>query len=97
MNMKNLIPIPELCAHYEVEISFFSNLSEMGLIEIKTIEASQYIDSDSVYEIEKIVRMHQELDVNIEGIDVVFNLLQKIDALQKELTALKNRLNLYES
>jgi hypothetical protein len=24
--------------------------------------------------------MHQELDVNIEGIDVVFNLLQKIDA-----------------
>ena len=32
-----------------------------------------------------------------EGIDVVFNLLQKIDALQKELTALKNRLNLYES
>ena len=41
--------------------------------------------------------MHQELDVTIEGIDVVFNLLQKIDALQKELTALKNRLNLYES
>ena len=97
MNMKNLIPIHELCTHYEVEISFFSNLSEMGLIEIKTIESSQYIDSDSVYEIEKIVRMHQELDVNIEGIDVVFNLLQKIDTLQKELTALKNRLNLYES
>ena len=95
MNMKNLIPIPELCAHYEVEISFFSNLNEIGLIEIKTIESSQYIDS--VYEIEKIVRMHQELDVNIEGIDVVFNLLQKIDTLQKELTALKNRLNLYES
>ena len=97
MNMENLIPIPLLCAHYEVEISFFSNLNEIGLIEIKTIESSQYIDSDSVYEIEKIVRMHQELDVNIEGIDVVFNLLQKIDALQKELTALKNRLNLYES
>ena len=97
MNMKNLIPIHELCTHYEVEISFFSNLNEIGLIEIKTIESSQYIDSDSVYEIEKIVRMHQELDVNIEGIDVVFNLLQKIDTLQKELTALKNRLNLYES
>ncbi len=97
MNMKNLIPIHELCTHYEVEISFFSNLSEMGLIEIKTIEASQYIDSDSVCEIEKIVRMHQELDVNLEGIDVVFNLLQKIDVLQKELTALKNRLHLYES
>ena len=97
MNMENLIPIPILCAHYEVEMSFFTNLNEMGLLEIKTIETSQYIDSDAVYEIEKMVRMHQELDVNIEGIDIVFNLLQKIDVLQNELTALKNRLRLYES
>ena len=97
MNMENLIPIPLLCAHYEVEMSFFTNLNEMGLLEIKTIETSQYIDSDAVYEIEKMVRMHQELDVNIEGIDIVFNLLQKIDVLQNELTTLKNRLRLYES
>jgi len=97
MNMENLIPIPILCAHYEVEMSFFTNLNEMGLLEIKTIETSQYIDSDAVYEIEKMVRMHQELDVNIEGIDIVFNLLQKIDVLQNELTALKNTLRLYES
>lgn len=95
--MENLIPIPVLCDHYKVELSFFTNLSDMGLFEIKTIETSQYIDSDAVYEIEKMIRMHQELDVNIEGIDVVFNLLQKIDALQNELTALKNRLRLYES
>ena len=94
--MENLIPIPVLCDHYKVELSFFTNLSDMGLLEIKTIETSQYIDSDAVYEIEKMIRMHQELDVNIEGIDVVFNLLQKIDALQNELTALKNRLRFYE-
>jgi chaperone modulatory protein CbpM len=97
MNMENLIPIPELCLHYTVDLSFFTNLSEMGLLEIKTIESKQYIDSDAIYEIEKMIRMHQELDVNIEGIDVVFNLLQKIDGLQNELTALKNRLRLYES
>ena len=97
MNMENLISIPVLCAHYEVEMSFFTNLNEMGLLEIKTIESKQYIDSDAIYEIEKMIRMHQELDVNIAGIDVVFNLLQKIDGLQNELTALKNRLRLYES
>jgi hypothetical protein len=41
--------------------------------------------------------MHQELDLNMAGIDVVFNLLQKIEGLQNELIALKNRLHLYES
>ncbi|MFV8370618.1 chaperone modulator CbpM [Flavobacterium sp. LB2R40] len=95
--MENLIPIPLLCTHYQVEMSFFANLSEMGLLQIKTIEANQYIEFNSIYEIEKIIRMHQELDLNIEGIDVVFNLLQKIESLQNELTALKNRLRLYES
>jgi chaperone modulatory protein CbpM len=97
MNIENLIPIPILCNHYQVEITFFNNLNEMGLIEIETIEENQFIHSDAVFEIEKIMRMHQELDVNIEGIDVVFNLLQKIDALQNELLSVKNRLRLYES
>ena len=95
--MENLIPIPVLCVHYQVELSFFTNLSDMGLFEIKTYETNQYIDSEAVYKIEKMVRMHQELKVNVEGIDIVFNLLQKIETLQNELTALKNRLRLYES
>jgi hypothetical protein len=69
----------------------------MGLLEIKTIEETQYIHPDAIFEIEKIIRMHQELEVNIEGIDVVFNLLQKIEYLQNELITVKNRLRLYES
>jgi hypothetical protein len=97
MNIENRIPVPTLCNHYQVEIAFFNNLNEMGLIEIETIEENQFIHADAVFEIEKIMRMHQELDVNIEGIDVVFNLLQKIDALQNELISVKNRLRLYES
>ncbi len=97
MNIENLIPIPALCIHYKVELSFFNNLSEMGLLEIKTIEETQYIHPDAIYEIEKMIRMHQELDVNTAGIDVVFNLLQKIEDLQNELISTKNRLRLYEN
>ena len=97
MNIENLIPLPTLSTHYKVEIAFFNNLSEMGLLEIKTIEEIQYIHPDALFENEKILRMHQELEVNIEGIDVVFNLLQKIEDLQNELISVKNRLRLYES
>ncbi|MDD2820982.1 MAG: chaperone modulator CbpM [Flavobacterium sp.] len=97
MNIENLIPVTALCTYYKVEMPFFGHLNEMGLIEIQIIEEIQYIHPDALYEIEKMIRMHQELAVNIEGIDVVFNLLQKIDALQNELIAVKNRLRLYES
>lgn len=96
MNIENLIPVTTLSAHYQVEMPFFGHLSEMGLIEIQIIEETPYIHPDAIYEIEKMIRMHQELEVNIEGIDVVLNLLEKIEALQNELIAVKNRLRLYE-
>lgn len=97
MNIENLIPLPTLTTHYKVEITFFNNLSEMGLLEIKTIEEKQYIHPDAIFVIDKMIRIYQELDVNTQGIDVVFNLLQKIEASQNELTSVKNRLRLYES
>jgi len=96
MNTENLIPLNKLCIYYKVELSFFSNLSDIGLIEIKTIEDSPYVHQDKIDVIEKMIRMHHELDVNVEGIDIVLNLLSKIDDLQNELTLTKNRLRLYE-
>lgn len=97
MNTENLILLQTVSSHYKVELSFFTHLSEIGLIEIKIIEQSSYIHQDQINDIERIVRMHHELELNPEGIDVVFNLLQKIDRLQKDLTTIKNRLKLYES
>lgn len=97
MSIENFIPVNTLCLHYKLEISFFNTLNENGLIEIQLVDEIQYVHKESIYEIEKIVRMHKELEVNIEGIDVVLNLLQKIDALQTELLKVRNRLLLYEN
>ncbi|MCG9793474.1 chaperone modulator CbpM [Flavobacterium algicola] len=97
MSTENFIPLDTLCIHYKVNLSFFYNLSDSGLIDIEEIAEMSYIHQDSLHEIEKIIRMHQELDVNIEGIDVVLNLLKKIDALKTELHTVRNRLRLYEN
>lgn len=96
MSKKIYIEVSKLCLHYNADISFFSNLNDYGLIEIVTIEKSQYILQDKISKIEKIMRLHDELDLNIEGIDVILNLLQKIDDLQTNLNSIKNRLKIYE-
>lgn len=96
MNTENLIPLTQLCLHYQVELSFFSSLNEIGLIEIETIEQSQFLHPDKINDVEKMIRLYHELNVNLEGIDVVFNLLQKVEALQDELISVKNRLQAYE-
>lgn len=97
MNTENLILLKTVCSLYQVEPSFFSHLKELGLIEIQLIEQTQYIQEDKMYDIEKMIRMHHELEINVEGIDVVFNLLQRIESLQKDLISTQNRLKLYEN
>lgn len=97
MNTQNLILLNTVCTNYKVELSFFTHLNEIGLIEITFIEQSPYIHEDKMYDIERMIRMHHELEVNVEGIDVVFNLLSKIEDLKKDLVSAKNRLRLYEN
>lgn len=96
MNIEDFISINEICTHYEVEISFINNLGEIGLVQIEIIEEKKYVHQNQIRNIEKMIRMHHDLDVNIEGIDAVFNLLQKINELQEELKNVKSRLKRYE-
>ena len=95
--MENLIPADEFCANHNIEISFIHSLQETGLIEITTIEETGYIHTSQLQELEKIVRLYYELDINLEGIDTINHLLQRINDMQDEITALRNRLRLYET
>ena len=96
MKEQDLIPTQTICSHYNIEISFVDTLQNMGLIQIEVVEKNQYIHQDQISDLEKIIRLHNELEVNLEGIDVVFNLLQKEKELRSELNTLKNKLRLYE-
>jgi hypothetical protein len=90
------IEIAQLCKHYEVEISFFTGLSDIGLIEVITVEERPCIAEERIAEVEKMLRLHRDLDINFEGIDTIFNLLNRIDSLQNELDSVKSRLRLFE-
>jgi hypothetical protein len=42
------------------------------------------------------VRLHYDLDINLEGIEAITYLLNRVKNMQAEIIALKNRLRLYE-
>lgn len=97
MANNDLILIEELCIHYEVSITFFNDLEHIGLIELLKVENTIFIHHDKISDLEKMIRLYKDLNVNLEGIDIIFNLLKNEDNLRKELTMIKNRLKLYES
>lgn len=94
---KNLIPVETLCSHYEIEFSFINSLYQTGLIELTFIEEMHFIEEEHVADLEKMIRLHSELNINIEGIDVVFNLLEKEKQLKDQIIDLKKKLKLYEN
>ncbi len=97
MKSENLIALNEFCLHHNIEISFVSSLQESGLIKIRTIKETGFIEADQLQQLEKIIRLFYELDINLEGIETINHLLKRIIELKNEVTELKNRLSLYET
>jgi len=97
MAKQELILIEKLCIHHQIEYSFFDALENIGLIKIETIEQNKFINQDKIGELEKMIRLYTELNVNVEGIDIIFNLLKRERTLTEEIKVLKNRLGLYEN
>lgn len=96
MESKDFIPVINLCTHYEVAISFFDELHDVGLIKIVAIEQKPCLHCDHLNRVERIIRLYKELNVNIEGIDVIFNLLGRIKVLEAELQTTQNKLLNFE-
>jgi DNA-binding transcriptional MerR regulator len=97
MRKEHLISTIEFCTIHDIEISFISSLHETGLIEIITIEETEYFDKSQLQQLEKIIRLYYDLGINLEGIETITHLLNRLNDMRGEITSLKNRLRLYES
>jgi hypothetical protein len=97
MQTENMIALDEFCSSHQVEISFIQSLEDYGLIDITIADRTLCIAHDDLPRLEMIVRLHNDLSINLEGIDAINNLLQRIDAMQNEIAALRNKLNSYEN
>ena|SRR5271157_5557883 len=91
-----LIAVDDFCAQNDIENSFIWSLQQKGLVEITTISKKKFIDARQLQKVEKFIRFYYEFDINLEGIETITGLLQRITSMHEEIIALKNRLRLYE-
>lgn len=96
MQDEPLMPVAQFCNLHNIEYSFISSLHEFGLIEINSVDNTSFISSGQIRMIEKLIRLHYDLDINLEGVDAISHLLQQMRNMQYEINSLKNRLRIYE-
>ena len=96
MNHEHLIVASEFCAGHHIEVSFVESLAQHGLINVGSIGEQLAIPDTQLPSLEKMVRLHYELDINLEGIETIFHLLERIEALQQEMFKLQQKNGLFE-
>ncbi|MBD0279423.1 MAG: chaperone modulator CbpM [Flavisolibacter sp.] len=96
MDTHELIPAEECCIHYQIQYSFVQSLHQSSLIDLIEMEEKVFIPSSQLHSLEKYIRLHYDLDINMEGLETIAHLLNCIEELQQENLSLKNRLRLFE-
>jgi hypothetical protein len=97
MENNELIPVYHFCVTHKIELSFIESLQQYGLVETTTIENQSYFNGSQLDEVEKFVRLYYDLDINLEGIEAIGHLLEKLKEIQARNMELQNRLGIYEN
>lgn len=96
MQTEEMIPADEFCIHHKIELSFINSLNESGLLEIFSTEEKIFVPVNQLNRLESLVRLYYEMDINLEGIETISYLLQRMSDMQQQISLLSNRLNRYE-
>ena len=97
MDTTQLISITQFCTHYNVPVSFINALNDYELVEITISNSENFLKTNQLNDVEKMMRLHYDLEINLEGIDAIYNLLKQVEDLQSQITLLRNKLNFYEN
>ena len=89
------IIINEYCDKCHIEPEFIDLLQEGGLINVRNENGQRYLTADELPDVERYSRLYYDLDINMEGIDAIRHLLDRMDEMQREITHLRNRLRLF--
>jgi hypothetical protein len=79
------VTVDHFCTQYQVSFSFVDALHQNGLIAMVEKENCQYLSTDDLVVLERMVHLHYDLGINVEGIDAINHLLEQIAHLQGQL------------
>ncbi|NLR68587.1 hypothetical protein HGH92_30065 [Chitinophaga varians] len=88
--MENIdkLTIEECSQHYNIATSFIFDLDDHGLIVLTREEQVTYLHYDQLPLLEKYMRLHFDLQINMEGLEAISHLLKRVQLLQATIRQL---------
>lgn len=91
--MSKRISREQLVKIYNIEITFFDELVDNGLLNVETENDTRYLIYEDLQVFEKFANWYYDLEINLPGLEVIHNMLQKMDDLNQKNRELMNKLS----
>ncbi|WP_299177343.1 chaperone modulator CbpM [uncultured Chryseobacterium sp.] len=91
--MSERISREELIKIYDVEITFFDELVDCGLLNVEIENEIRYLSYEELPAFERFANWHYDLEINLPGLEVIHEMLQKLEGLKKRNRELMQKLS----
>ncbi|MCT2409721.1 chaperone modulator CbpM [Chryseobacterium antibioticum] len=91
--MSERISREELVKIYNIEITFFDELVDGGLLTVETENEIRYLLYDDLPVFERFTNWHYDLEINLPGLEVINDMLRKMEDLKQKNRDLMNKLS----
>jgi len=91
--MSERISREELVKIYNIEITFFDELVDFGLLSVQTEDERRYLLYEDLPVFEKFANWHYDLEINLPGLEVIHDMLTKMNDLKQKNRELMNKLS----
>lgn len=91
--MDEKISREELVKIYNIEITFFDELVEYGLLRVQTENNIRYLMYEDLPAFERFTNWHYDLEINLPGLEVIHEMLQKMADLKQKNRDLLSKLS----
>ncbi|PZP48362.1 MAG: hypothetical protein DI598_10010 [Pseudopedobacter saltans] len=81
-------------AQYSIEPSFIQDLHNRGLIALSQQEKEFFILEEDLEKLDHFTRLHCDFEINAAGIEVVEDLLSRIEDLKTQMRLLESKVSL---
>ena len=96
MKVTKYIRLSDFCQGHALQESFLYELHEVELIEIVEVEQQPVLQTAELDRVERLVRLHRDLEIGPQGLLAVDHLLSRMEELREEVLDLRRRLNRWE-
>ena len=92
----NYIAIEEFCTYHGVQVALLREFADFGLVRLQQQNQQDYLPAEEIEKAERMLRLHAELGINKEGLEIILNMRDQMLSINSELETIRYRLQQLE-